>query len=324
MHLIAPPLSCLVEEARRLAEGEGDPESLDQACVRAITFNRDSTHLLEHLAAGILRTRETHELLRQARAELAAQLEAVERIRAVAREGRRTALAEASRVVQSTAERLVELSERLSAEEAKEQRYAPMAEVDHFIKTGINVLNGHLHPVELESRFPAMIRVVQGLQQDVERFARLYDEPALVEPARAELETLQAALGAGSSYLREGTREPLEDCLKLLGRGATEVQRHLIAFDTVARRARHPFLEEVRRARERGANDLLPGLWNRVEAAFYHFERELQAARQFSLFPLLEEEWTAASAAVHELGASMTAAASLPEFALEPLEQGFD
>ncbi|MCE7872538.1 hypothetical protein DYH09_19455 [bacterium CPR1] len=331
---VAPVLAYLGDLGRRFGEGQAELSDLEQAGQAALSFCRDHRFVFERVACSIVIDRTVAELQRQYRAELEAQEQALERLLQTAREGRLRGLQEALGQVMSTAGRCQELAAQLRAEEEKRPRYSPVSEVDQFIKVGINVLNGALPAVELESRLGGTMKVVEGLALDVERFRRLYDRSDLVQPSIEPLAQMRAGLGAVAQAFREASSQTLLDGLKLLGAGSTGMLTSLRAFEQVARaQSCVPFLNELRLGQERlhpeADRELIRQLWGRVEQIFYHYENEVRSVRELSLFPLLEAEWSRTDTATRELGRELTRAA--PIYAENPrgiplaaLEGGFE
>ncbi len=331
---VAPVLAHLGDLGRRFGEGQAELSDLEQAGRAALSYCRDHRFLFERVAVSIVIDRAVAELQRQYRAELEAQEQALDRLLQAAREGRQRGLQDALGTVMSTAGRCQELAAQLRAEEEKRPRFSPVSGVDQFIKVGINVLNGALGPVELESRLSATINVVEGLALNVERFRRLYDRPDLVHPSVEPLAQMRAGLGAVAQAFKESSPQALLDGLKLLGAGSTGMLTSLRAFEEVARaQSVMPFVNELRLGQERlhpeADRELIRQLWSQVEQTFYHYENEVRSVRELSLFPLLEAEWSRTDTATRELGRELTRVAPLyaesPRTApLGALEGGFE
>lgn len=306
---------------------------LENACRAALKFSRENRHIFERVAVGIVIDFPVAELQRQYRAELDAQEGALRKLLEAAREGRPRGLQDALGTVLSTAGRCVEIADQMRAEEEKRPRYSPIPELDHFIKAGINVLNGAATLVELECRLPHIFTLVEQKELDVERFRRLYGQPELVQPTGDALAQMRAGLGAVAQCFRETEPQALLDGLRLLGAGSTALMRSLLEFEKVAAEAPYPFLHELQLGQERLHPEtdraIFGLLWSRVEASFYHYENEVRSVKELALFPLMESVWNRTDAAARELGRELTRLA--PQWAASPtlvplgqLEKGFE
>lgn len=330
---LAPALARLGELCRRFGEGLAELADLENACRAALKFSRENRHVFERVAVGIVIDRPVADLQHQYRLELDAQEEALRKLLDAAREGRERGLQEALGTVLSTAGRCMEIADQMRAEEEKRPRFSPHPELDHFIKAGINVLNGAATLVEIECRMPTIIALVEQNDLDVERFRRLYGHPDLVQPTVESLAQMRAGLGAVSQSLRESEPQALLDGLKLLGMGSTSLAQSLLEFEKIADEARFPYLNELHLGQERLHPEtdraIFRALWARVEKAFYHYENEVRSVKELALFPLLEAVWSRTDAAVRELGRELTKLA--PQWAADPtgvplggLEKGFE
>ncbi|MBI3928239.1 MAG: hypothetical protein HY319_22030 [Armatimonadetes bacterium] len=310
MFFLAPSIAHVLEAAERYSGGHLSADQLKATLPEAVSFVQDSGHLYRTLSAGILRTETVEELLNQARLELEAQAEALQKVELAAEEGRVHAVREWSQKLRASSERLLELYGKLQEEERKEKVYSPFPELDHFIKTGINLLNGFLEPLAVQNRIPTLMGLAGKLRADVDRFRALHGALEVADRAAGPLDRIAAGVGACIAFVQEGRREALQDGLKLLGSGSVQLAEVLQEFDRVAaghqQYSSHRPLEELARAltahrEDRVPPELVDQTWAAVDAAFHYYDREVRSVRSFSLFPALEEDWKPVSEAVERL-----------------------
>lgn len=295
MVFLAPALARILDAATRWGEGRATPEEVQEAFPEAAQFVQQGIQMFELLHSGILRTDETEELIRQVRLEHEAQAEGLKLLQEAIAEKRPQALLKGTAQLRSSSTRLLELFAQLQEKEHAELVYSPYPVIDHFVKTGINLLNGHLEPAALQARLNPVAALVGGLRGEVERFKLLYEQAALAGEAAQPLEQMEAGIGAALGYLQEPTsKKALEDSCKLLGGGSVNLAQVLARFDQAAAQAakysRHRVLEELARAHQ-GA--FPPELVARVQGAVQEllgtWLRELEGLRVHPLAAELED-----------------------------------
>ncbi len=292
MVFLAPSLARILDAATRWGAGKATAEEVQEAFPEAAQFVAQGVQMFEMLHSGILRTDETEELIRQIRLEHQAQVEALKLLDEAVKEKRPQSLLKGTEQLRSSSTRLLELFGRLQEKEHTELVYSPYPVIDHFVKTGINLLNGHLEPVALQDRVAPVAALVQGLRGEAERFGLLYEQEALAGEARKWLEQMEAGLGAAMAWLQEtSNKKVLEDSCKLLGAGSVQLAQVLARFDQTAAQSakfsRHRVLEELARAHQ---GSFPPELKARVQTAVQEllgaWLRELEGLR---LHPLANE-----------------------------------
>ncbi|HXE73784.1 MAG TPA: hypothetical protein VNO81_14065, partial [Candidatus Nitrosotenuis sp.] len=179
-----------------------------------------------------------------------------------------------------------------------EKIYSPFAVLDHFIKTGMNVLEGRATYAQLSSRFPPVVALVGRLQEDLDRYGRLYPEAeaqVAIREAGTVMANLQAGLGAVMEYLQSRRRSALADALKILARSSSYLQAVIDELDRQVRKVRrfsaHPYMESLFRALQTGEANLIRQAWEQVGASVDYYEREIDSVRQFPIFFCLEADW---------------------------------
>lgn len=310
MSLLAPPLNRLIDAAERFARGESSADEVRSLLPGARGFLAEGRGLFRLISPGILRTTEVERLLDECVQDMDSQEEALASLEAALGEGSAPRVGTAAGRLRDAATRLARGYGGLHEEEQKEKIYTPFPVLDHFLKVGLNVLEGQATRADLAERFPPVVALVERLGRDVDRFAALYESPEVsAQTVREFVGTLQAGLGALVEYFENDTRSALADALKLLGRGSAALHEGLVEMDGVAskvRGGRHPYLAELRLALERGLPwPLVQDAWSLVTAAEEHYRTELDAFRRFPLSPFLEAEEAQARAALDATAAAL-------------------
>lgn len=313
MTLLASPLVRVLDVAERLSRGQATVSELQEALPLARDFCLEGRSLFALVSPGLLRSPEVDRILEECRQDLEAQEEAVQTMEVALQqeEGAKVALA-AGRLAEA-ATRLARGYGALHEEEKKERIYSPFPVLDHFLKVGLNVLEGHVGRGELTGRLAPVVALVGRLERDLRRFEVLYGAVEVARPMAGLLGSMQAGLGALMEYLESGSRTALADGLKLLGRGSAAAHELLAEMDRVAaasRRGGHAYLEELRRALECHGQGRLPwnlvrDAWQLVQAAERHYEQELDAFRRFPLHPFLEADELPARRALEQVQAEL-------------------
>ncbi len=288
MLLLPPPLAALVEVARAFAVGQAQADQVRAALPAAWWFVWNGSRLLDQLSPGVLRAGRVPELLRSARLEAEAQWRALQALENALAEGRNLGAQRATEDLRLATDRLQDALRALRIEELEADFFSPDPEVDHFLKIGRNVLDGHVTPQALHADYPGVASRVARLRASVARFALFSPESGL--PARAEphLRHLEAGMGAAAEFLRTGHREPLEDCLRLMAPASVGLFELLQEMESQARQNRrhaaHPLVEELFRAREVGLPaDLLERLWEDLAALLEDEAARIETVRRHPL-----------------------------------------
>lgn len=309
MSLLAPALNRLLDSADRFARGEAPAEEVRACLPDARAFCAEGRSLFGLVAPGLLRSPAVDRLLDECRQDLDAQEAEVARLEAALEEGSAGRVGAAAGRLREAAVRLAGGFGDLHEEEKKERIYSPFPAVDHFVKVGMNVLEGHESRDTLADRFPPVVALVERLGRDVERFAALYEAPQVARVMGELMASLRAGLGATMEFLEHRDRGALADALKLLGRGTAEVHEGLAEMDRVAAAARgegHAYLLELQRALERGIRwPLVQDAWALVRGVEEHYRRELDAFRRAPLYPFLAVEEASAREALDAVTAEL-------------------
>ena len=336
MSLLAPPLNRLIDAAERFTRGQALADEVRSCLPAAREFCAEGRGLFRLIAPGLLRTPEVERLLEECAQDLDAQEKALTQLEEALATAFPSSVGSAAGRLREAATRLAGGYGALHEEEQKEKIYSPFPALDHFLKVGMNVLEGRVPRGELAERFPPVVSLVERLGRDVSRFRALYEAPAVAGSVSELVGTLQAGLGAVVQYFETGKLPALADGLKLLGRGSAALQGGLVEMDriaTTARKGSHPYLEELRMAVDRHAEGRLPWLlvrdaWQLVGSTAEHYHRELDAFRRFPLYPFLQGEEGRVRAALDTTVAEL--ARLEPQFAhpgrpdLAALEASFD
>jgi len=267
--LLPPPLAAVIQASRSALAEQIDPEPVRAVLPAAYWFVWNGSRLLDQLSPGLLRTERVRELLGAARQEAEAQWRALQALENAVSEQRRLAAQRATEDLASATERLQDLLRSLQAEESEGHRFSPYPEFDSFLKAGRNLLDGNLDVQALRAGFPAVASLGGRLRAAVRRFAALHDDPDLVRQVEPAMGELEAGLGAAAEFLAGGQRVALEDCLRLLGPASVRVHQSMVRMDAHASQARcharHPLVEDLARARERGlAEAEVQRLWDEL------------------------------------------------------------
>ncbi|MCA9794123.1 MAG: hypothetical protein KC910_20080 [Candidatus Eremiobacteraeota bacterium] len=313
---------------------------MQEALGPAREFCAESRQLYQNLAAGILRTDEVDELLRQCGLELDAQAGYLDDLERTVREQKTVSAGDIVGRLQASFNRLAELYSQVQEAETQEKIYSPFPALDHFIKAGINHLNNYLEAGELKQRLELAVGPVAELEGRVFRFEILYADEHKTAQARQALTALQAGLGAVAQYLDTNQRPALEDGLRLLGSSSTVLFGQLAEFDkqVVTRHSRYRYLDEFLRAVELYHQDpekiplgLVYATWNGVGQVVVYYQRQLEGVLRMSLFPELREQWEAAEVAWRELGelynqvnSSLNPLPALEQIPKDRLEHAFE
>ncbi|MGI5843819.1 MAG: hypothetical protein ACOX9B_06560 [Candidatus Xenobium sp.] len=321
MTLLAAPLVRILDAAERLAEGRATPAEVYDALSGARDFCAEGRALFALVSPGLLRTAEVDRILEECRQDLDAQEEALKALEEALKASEPSRVGWAAERLREAASRLARGYGLLHEEEKKEKIYSPFPAVEHFLKVGLNVLEGHVGRAELTERFPPVVALVGRLERDHQRFEALYGAEEVALPMVGLLEAMQAGLGAIAEYFESGSRSALADGLKLLGRGSAAAHELLPEMDRVAaatRRSGHAYLDELRRALDCHAEGRLPWMlvrdaWQLVRDAESHYRQELDAFRRFPLYPFMKDDELPARAALDQV-----------QVELELLEPAFD
>ncbi len=276
-------------------------------------FCAEGRALFALVCPGLLRTPEVDRILEECRQDLDAQDQALSDMEEALARGAATSVGNCAARLREAATRLAQGYGALHGEETKEKVYSPFPVLDHFLKVGLNVLEGHVGRGELAERFPPVVALVGRLERDVARFSALYEAPEVAGPMAELVGTMQAGLGALVEYFELGSRPALADGLKLLGRGSAAAHEGIAEMDRRAascRRNAHPYLEELHRSLQRHSEGRLSWLmvqdaWQLVQAAARHYRQELEAFRRFPLYPFLEADEAPARAALQQVEAEL-------------------
>lgn len=303
MRLIPAPI------ARACQAAEQSDSDLPAAAEAALAFARESQVVLEDLATTLVGAQP---LLESIRAELEAQVEACQ---ALAGGGGTAAL-------RSAAERLQELYFELREAQLSATSYSPFGAVDRFVKIGMNVLDGALPPVHVQSRLPAVATLANTFEDDAYRFERFYGRTPALETVHVGLQEVHAGLGAAAEFVQNGARSTLADSLKLLVAGFGRIQASLAQLEETAR-ARHDqvVLGELSAACRTGEQRLIRSAWVGLEKTFYGLGAGLDSFRDFPYTGLMAMEHALAQRAVSDLGTLMTRLHGNPQSGLPELEK---
>ena len=313
MSLLAPPLTRLIDAASRLSRGQATEAEVRSALAGMRDFCSEGRALFGLVSPGVLRTPEVDRILEECRQDLDGQEQALQQLDQALGDGSGGRLGPAVERLRSAATRLASGYVALHEEEKKEKIYSPFPVLDHFVKVGMNVLEGHVSKGELTSRFTPVVALVQRLERDVARFRALYQAPEVAEPMQHLVGAMHAGLGAMVEYFETGRGPALADGLKLLGRGSSAAFEGLAEMDRVAaagRRSSHPYLEELHRSLEAFAAGrltwpMVQDSWQLVQAASRYYRREMEAFRRFPLAPFLGAEEAPARAALRDVEAEV-------------------
>lgn len=306
MPLLSPQFNRVIDAAQRFSQGEATSQELEVAIQDAKVFFEQGSQLFERITPAILRSPQIDETLQHCREDIAAQDQALSLIEESYQRLSREGVANAAKALDAAALRLAEDYHCLAQLERQEKIYSPFAAIDHFIKTGLNVLEGHAQPQDLINRFPPVVSLTERTTRDITRFSAIYSEPAITSLMDKLVPNLNAGLGACLQYFRTGWKPALADGLKLLGRGSTAVHSGLMEMDRVIiakRESKHAYLDELRRSQTVLAQGKLS--WQHVMDAFSlvtlaldNYRNELKAFGRFPLRPFLKEEEQAALQAI--------------------------
>jgi len=325
--LLPPPLAALVEVARAFVSGQVEPDRVRQAMPAAWWFVWNGSRLLDQLSPGVLRTGRVHELLRSARQESEAQWRALQALENALAEARSVGVQRALEDLRLATDRLQEALRALRCAEEEAEFYSPDPELDHFLKIGRNVLDGHVMPQALQADFPGVASRVARLRAAAARFALFHPESALCASAEPHLKSLEAGMGAAAEFLQTGHREALEDCLRLVAPASVNLHPILHEMESWAaghrRHAVHPLVEDLACAREVALPEgLLERLWDDLVALVEDEAARIETLRRHPLQTLagLDPE----PAAAHHLAArqalSEARTTGLTGALLEPLD----
>jgi hypothetical protein len=286
--LLPPPLATLVEVARAFVAGQADPDEVRQAMPAAWWFVWNGARLLDQLSPGVLRTGRVQELLRSARLESEAQWRALQALENALAEGRSVGVQRALEDLRLATDRLQEALRALRSEEQEADFFSPDPELDHFLKIGRNVLDGHVAAQALQADFPGVASRVARRRAAVARFALFHPDSGLGASAEPPLQNLEAGMGAAAEFLRGGRRETLEDCLRLVAPASVDLQPLLQEMEAWANRHRrhaaHPLVEELARAREVVLpGELLERLWEDLAALLEDEAARIETLRRHPL-----------------------------------------
>ncbi len=313
MTLLAASLVRILDAAERLAEGRATPAEVHDALPLARDFCAEDRSLFALVSPGLLRSPEVDRILKECREDLDAQEEALKALEEALKGSEVSRVGRAAERLREAASRLARGYGALHEEEKKERIYSPFPAVDHFLKVGLNVLEGHVGRGELTERFPPVVALVGRLERDHRRFEVLYGAEEVARPMAGLVKAMQAGLGALVEFFESGHRSALADGLKLLGRGSAAAHELLPEMDRVAaasRRSGHAYLDELRRALDCHAEGRLPwtlvrDAWQLVRGAESHYRQELDAFRRFPLYPFLEADELPARAALDRVQAEL-------------------
>ncbi len=288
MLLLPPPLAAVIHASRAVLAGQAAPDEVRAALPAAYWFVWNGSRLLDQLSPGLLRTGRVTELLGSARQEAEAQWRALQALESAVAEERNLVAQRAIDDLASATERLQDLLRILQAEEAECDCFSPYPEFDHFLKTGRNLLDGHVGPQALQANLPGAASLAGRLRAAAKRFSALYDNSDLVCRVEPSLERLEMGLGAAAEFLAAGQRTALEDCLRLLGPASVEVHQVMADMDAFARQARshalHPLVEELVRARQRTLpEEDLRRLWDELTVALEEEAGRVEVLRDHPL-----------------------------------------
>ncbi len=313
MTLLAAPLVRILDVAERLAQGRATPAEVHEALSRARDFCLEGRSLFALVSPGLLRTPEVDRILEECRQDLDAQEEALTALEEALKGSEEFRIGRAAQRLREAASRLARGYGALHEEEKKERIYSPFPAVDHFLKVGLNVLEGHVGRSELTERFPPVVALVGRLERDLRRFEVLYGAVEVARPMAGLVKSMQAGLGALVESFESGRQSALADGLKLLGRGSAAAHELLAEMDRVAAASRlggHAYLDELRRALDCHSEGRLPwalvrDAWQLVQGAERHYRQELDAFRRFPLYPFLEADEAPARAALDRVRAEL-------------------
>ncbi len=329
MLLLPPPLAALVEVARAFVSGQAEPDLVRQAMPAAWWFVWNGSRLLDQLSPGVLRTGRVQELLRSARLESEAQWRALQALESALAGGRSVGVQRGLEDLRLATDRLQEALRALRSEEWEAEFFSPDPELDHFLKIGRNVLDGHVMAPALQADFPGVASRVSRLRAAAARFALFHPGSALCASAEPHLQHLEAGMGAAAEFLRGGRRETLEDCLRLVAPASVELHPILKEMESWAvrhrRHAAHPLVEELARAREVALpEELLERLWEDLAALLEDEAARIETLRRHPLRALagLDPEPAAAQHLAARQALSEARATGLAGALLEPLDVG--
>jgi len=313
MTLLAAPLVRILDVADRLAEGQATVAELHEALPLARDFCLEGRSLFALVSPGLLRSPEVDRILDECREDLDAQDEALTALEEALKDSEEPRVRRAAERLREAATRLARGYGALHEEEKKERIYSPFPALDHFLKVGLNVLEGRVHRRELTERFPPVVALVGRLERDLQRFEVLYGAVEVARPMVGLVKSMQAGVGALVDYFESGSKSALADGLKLLGRGSAAAHELLAEMDRVAaasRRGGHPYLEEMQRALACHSEGRLPwalvrDAWQLVQGAERHYRQELDAFRRFPLHPFLEADEVPARKALDRVQAEL-------------------
>jgi len=327
--LLPPPLAALVEVARAFVSGQAEPDLVRQAMPAAWWFVWNGSRLLDQLSPGVLRTGRVQELLRSARLESEAQWRALQALESALAGGRSVGVQRGLEDLRLATDRLQEALRALRSEEWEAEFFSPDPELDHFLKIGRNVLDGHVMAPALQADFPGVASRVSRLRAAAARFALFHPGSALCASAEPHLQHLEAGMGAAAEFLRGGRRETLEDCLRLVAPASVELHPILKEMESWAvrhrRHAAHPLVEELARAREVALpEELLERLWEDLAALLEDEAARIETLRRHPLRALagLDPEPAAAQHLAARQALSEARATGLAGALLEPLDVG--
>ena len=328
MLLLPPPLAALVEVARAFVSGQADPDGVRQAMPAAWWFVWNGARLLDQLSPGVLRTARVQELLRSARLEAEAQWRALQALESALAESRKVGAQRALEDLRLATDRLQETLRALRSEEQEADLFSPDPELDHFLKIGRNVLDGHVAAQALQADFPGVASRVTRKRAAVERFALFHTESELGAAAEPILQNLEAGMGAAAEFLQGGRRETLEDCLRLVAPASIELQPLLQEMEAWANQHRcyaaHPLVEELARAREVVLpEELLERLWEDLTVLLEDEAARIQTLRLHPLRVLagLDPEPAAVLHLAAQQALSQSRSTGLTDAPLEALDE---
>ena len=195
MTLLAAPLVRILDVAERLAEGRATPAEVLEALPLARDFCLEGRSLFALVSPGLLRTLEVDRILEECREDLDAQEEALAAMEEALKGSDTPRVGRAAERLREAATRLARGYGALHEEEKKERIYSPFPAVDHFLKVGLNVLEGHVGRGELTERFPPVVALVGRLERDHRRFDVLYGAEEVARPMAGLVKACRLAWG---------------------------------------------------------------------------------------------------------------------------------
>ena len=193
----------------------------------------------------------------------------------------------------------------LACKQAAEEVQSPFPTLNHCLKTGLNVYDGHVDPTALDLWIPRSEEVAGALSRQISRFAALHPEaPALlVETAAALVTDVSTGLGAMRVYREAGDPVALLDGLRLVRHGSERLCGVLEAIDRAVRASATwsalPALDELCRALQTHAGDAIVGdCLDSTENLLRFHETQCKALRALPLSYTVTEQIVEAEAAV--------------------------